>query len=133
MMPLLFRRLDRSLLQILPLLEHSADALERGLGDAAAEETAQLRALSDLLCEMLGKLPQLAALKTARILTDDYPQEPGQFTGLGSGDDRAAQILRSDNDPIDLTGGEIDPGERSPEQLRPGQAAFGEGQLPDAD
>ena len=32
----LLNRLDRSLLQMLPLLEHSADALERGLGEAAA-------------------------------------------------------------------------------------------------
>ena len=50
----LLNRLDRSLLQMLPLLEHSADALERGLGEAAAQEAAQLRALSDLLCEILG-------------------------------------------------------------------------------
>ena len=75
----LLNRLDRSLLQMLPLLEHSADALERGLGEAAAQEAAQLRALSDLLCEILGKLPQLAALKAVTMLSDNNPQQPGQF------------------------------------------------------
>ena len=75
----LLNRLDRSLLQMLPLLEHSADALERGLGEAAAQEAAQLRALSDLLCEILGKLPQLAALKAVMMLSDNTPQQPGQF------------------------------------------------------
>ncbi len=129
----LLNRLDRSLLQMLPLLEHSADALERGLGEAAAQEAAQLRALSDLLCEILGKLPQLAALKAVTMLSDNNPQQPGQFAGLWSSDNRAAQILGSDDNSINLTGGKIDPGERSPKQLRAGQTAFGEGQLPNAD
>lgn len=111
----LLNRLDRSLLQMLPLLEHSADALERGLGEAAAQEAAQLRALSDLLCEILGKLPQLAALKAVMMLSDNNPQQPGQLAGLWGSDNRAAQILGSDDNSINLTGGKIDPGERSPE------------------
>ena len=109
----LLNRLDRSLLQMLPLLEHSADALERGLGEAAAQEAAQGTNIQ--IGAENCHWAKSGALKAVMMLSDNTPRQPGQFAGLWSSDNRAAQILGSDDNSINLTGGKIDPGERSPE------------------